>query len=354
MIACYDCHYCYLSSGTFPIFLQSKQAESCIRREKQSSMSEFLLLGLPIWPEQQGMFFTLFLGMYLIMVLENLLIILLIRVDSRLHTPMYFFLSHLAFTDVSFSSVTIPKMLINMHTWDQSIPYASCVTQIYFFHIFGCIDNLLLAVMAYDRYMAICHPSHYTTIMREKLCIFILAGSWSLSCTSALSHTILLAQLSFCADNTISHFFCDLGALLKLSCSDTSLNEVFIFTVGELVITLSFIGALVSYGRIGATILRFPSIKGIYKALATCGSHLSVVFLFCGTIMVLHFFPSSSNSNDKDIIASVMYIVVTPMLNPFIYSLRNRDIKGAMGQLLRKEILFSKVTVPYSCSYVIH
>ncbi|VFV32952.1 olfactory receptor 1j2-like [Lynx pardinus] len=271
-------------------------------------MSEFLLLGLAIWPEQQGMFFTLFLGMYLTTVLGNLLIILLIRLDSRLHTPMYFFLSHLAFTDVSFSSVTIPKMLINMHTWDQSIPYASCVTQIYFFHIF-----------------------------------------WL-----ALSHTILLAQLSFCADNTISHFFCDLGALLKLSCSDTSLNEVFILTVGELVITLSFIGALVSYGRIGATILRFPSIKGIYKALATCGSHLSVVFLFCGTIMVLHFFPSSSNSNDKDIIASVMYIVVTPMLNTFIYSLRNRDIKGAMGQLLRKEILFSKVTVPYSCSYVIH
>ncbi|XP_025769986.1 LOW QUALITY PROTEIN: olfactory receptor 1J4-like [Puma concolor] len=354
MIACYDCHYCYLSSGTFPIFLRSKQTESCIRRENQSSKSEFLLLGLPIQPEQQAMFFTLFLGMYLIMVLGNLLIILLIRVDSRLHTPMYFFLSHLAFTDVSFSSVTIPKMLINMHTWDQSIPYASCVTQIYFFHIFGCIDNLLLAVMAYDRYMAICHPSHYTTIMREKLCIFILAGSWSLSCTSALCHTIHLAQLSFCADNTISHFFCELAALLKLSCSDTSLNEVFIFTVGGLVITLSFIGALVSYGRIGATILRFPSIKGIYKALATCGSHLSVVFLFCGTIMVLHFFPSSSNSNDKDIIASVMYIVVTPMLNPFIYSLRKRDIKGAMGQLLRKEILFSKVTVPYSCSYVIH
>ncbi|XP_044245450.1 olfactory receptor 1J4-like [Ursus arctos] len=322
-----------------------------MRRENQSGMSEFLLLGLPIWPEKQGVFFALFLGMYLTTVLGNLLIILLIKLDSRLHTPMYFFLSHLAFTDVSFSSVTVPKMLINMHTQDKSIPYAGCVTQTYFFIFFGCTDNLLLAVMAYDRYVAICHPLQYTTIMREELCIFLLAGSWFLSCASALSHTILLAKLSFCADHTIPHFFCDLAALLKLSCSDTSLNEIFIFTVGGLVIILSFIGVLVSYGRIGTTILRFPSIKGIYKALSTCGSHLSVVFLFYGTIMVLYFFPSSRNSNDKDIIASVMYTVVTPMLNPFIYSLRNRDMKGAMGKLLGYVMfsVFGKANESYSC-----
>nr|XP_023400731.1 olfactory receptor 1J4-like [Loxodonta africana] len=313
-----------------------------MRSENQSSMSEFCLLGLPIRPEQQGMFFILFLSMYLTTVLGNLLIILLIRLDSRLHTPMYFFLSHLALTDVSFSSVTVPKMLMNMHTQDQSIPYAGCVTQMYFFILFGCIDNLLLAAMAYDRYVAICHPLHYTTIMREELCIFLLAGSWLLSCASALSHTLLLARLSFCADSTIPHFFCDLAALLKLSCSDTSLNEMVIFGVGGFVIILSFIGVLVSYGHIGATILRFPSIKGICKALSTCGSHFSVVFLFYGTIVVLYFFPSSSNSTDKDIIASVMYTVVTPMLNPFIYSLRNRDMKGAMGKLVRREIFLSK------------
>nr|XP_017528887.2 olfactory receptor 1J4-like [Manis javanica] len=313
-----------------------------MRPGNQSSVSEFLLLGLPVPPEQQGVLFALFLGMYLTTVLGNLLIILLIRLDSRLHTPMYFFLSHLALSDVSFASVIVPKMLINIQTQEQSIPYAGCVTQMYFFIFFGCIDNLLLAVMAYDRYVAICHPLHYTTIMRDELCVFLLAGSWFLSCASALSHTLLLAQLSFCADNTIPHFFCDLAALLKLSCSDTSLNEIFIFAVGGLVIILSFIGVLVSYGRIGATILRFPSIKGICKALSTCGSHLSVVFLFYGTIMVLYFFPSSSNSNDKDIIASVMYTVVTPMLKPFIYSLRNRDMKGALGKLLRRETLFSK------------
>ena len=159
----------------------------------------------------------------------------------------------------------------------------------YFFLLFGCIDDLLLVVMAYDRYVAICHPLHYTAIMREGLCMFLLAGSWLLSCVSALSHTILLAQLSFCADNIIPHFFCDLAALLKLSCSDSSLNELVIFTAGTAVVILPLSGILVSYGLIGASILRVPSTKGLCKALSSCGSHLSVVFLFYGTIMALTF-----------------------------------------------------------------
>ncbi|XP_043325404.1 olfactory receptor 1J4-like [Cervus canadensis] len=353
---CHPLHYTTIMSRGLCVFLLAGSwLLSCVgalshtillaqlmRRENQSGVSEFLLLGLPIWPEQQGVFFALFLGMYLTTVLGNLLIILLIRLDPHLHTPMYFFLSHLALTDVSFSSVTVPKMLINMHTRDQSIPYAGCVTQMYFFIFFGCVDNLLLAVMAYDRYVAICHPLHYTIIMRGNLCISLVAVSWIFSCSSAMSHTLSLARLSFCADNTIPHFFCDLAALLKLSCSDTSLNELVIFTVGALGIIIPLTGILVSYVRIGVSILRVPSTKGIYKALSTCGSHLSVVFLFYGTIMVLYIFPPSNNSNDKDIIASVMYTVVTPMLNPFIYSLRNRDMKGALGRLSRWEIFFSK------------
>ncbi|XP_010826913.1 PREDICTED: olfactory receptor 1J4-like [Bison bison bison] len=313
-----------------------------MRPENQSHMSEFLLVGLPIQPGQQSMFFALFLGMYLTTVLGNLLILLLIRLDAHLHTPMYFFLSHLALTDVSFSSVTVPKMLINMQTQDQSIPYAECIAQMYFFLLFGCIDNLLLVVMAYDRYMAICHPLHYTTIMREELCMFLLAGSWFLSCVIALSHTILLAQLSFCADNNIPHFFCDLAALLKLSCSDTSVNELVIFTAGAAVVILSLSGILVSYGLIGASILRVPSTKGICKALSTCGSHLSVVSLFYGTIMALYFSTSSGKSKDKDMIASLMYTMVTPMLNPFIYSLRNRDMKLALGFLFKSNNLLIK------------
>ncbi|XP_057579985.1 olfactory receptor 1J4-like [Hippopotamus amphibius kiboko] len=313
-----------------------------MRRENQSSMSHFLLLGLPIPPEQQGVFFALFLGMYLTTVLGNLLILLLIRLDSRLHTPMDFFLSHLAFTDVSFSSVTIPKMLMSVQTQDQSIPHAGCVTQMYFFIYFTVLDNFLLTSMAYDRYVAICHPLHYPTIMRQGLCTFLVTVSWILSCANALCHTLLLTQLSFCADNSIPHFFCDLGALLKLSCSDTSLNELAIFTVGVAVITLPLMCILISYGRIGATILKVPSTKGICKALSTCGSHLSVVCLYYGTIIGLYFFPSSSTSSDQNVIASVMYTVVTPLLNPFIYSLRNRDMKGALEKLFHRAKVLSQ------------
>ncbi|XP_062063603.1 olfactory receptor 1J4-like [Lepus europaeus] len=313
-----------------------------MRSENHSSMSEFLLLGLPIRPEQQGVIFALFLGMYLTTVLGNLLIILLIRLDSRLHTPMYFLLSHLAFTDISFSSVTVPKMLMSMQTRDQSIPYAGCIAQLYFFIFFTDLDNFLLTAMAYDRYVAICHPLHYSTIMREGLCTLLVAVSWILSCASALSHTLLLAQLSFCADNIIPHFFCDLAALLQLSCSDTSLNKLVIFTVGVAVITLPLICILISYGCIGATILKVPSTKGICKALSTCGSHLSVVSLYYGTIIGLYFFPSSRASSDKGTVASVMYTVVTPLLNPFIYSLRNRDIKGALEKLFNKATVSSQ------------
>ncbi|MBZ3874460.1 Olfactory receptor 50 [Sciurus carolinensis] len=195
-----------------------------MRRENQSSVSEFLLLGLPIQPEEQGMYYALFLAMYLATVLGNLLIILLIRLDSRLHTPMYFFLSHLALTDISFSSVTAPKMLMNMLMQTQFISYAGCISQAYFFILFGALDSFLLTSMAYDRYVAICHPLHYTTMMRQGLCFLLVVVSWVLSSAIALVHTLLLAQLSFLRGNTLHHFFCDLSALIKLSSSDTTIN----------------------------------------------------------------------------------------------------------------------------------
>ncbi|XP_037348738.1 olfactory receptor 1J1-like [Talpa occidentalis] len=304
--------------------------------ENKSSVSEFLLQGLPIWSEHQDAFFALFLGMYLTTVLGNLLIILLIRLDSRLHTPMYFFLSHLALTDISFSSVTVPKLLVNMQTKHKSIPYAGCISQTYFFILFADLDSFLITSMAYDRYVAICHPLHYTTIMSQSICVALVAGSWVIASACALLHTLLLAQLSFCAEQTIAHFFCDLAALLKLSCTDTSINQLTIFTAGLAAIMVPFVCILISYGRIGATILRFPSAKGIYKALSTCGSHLSVVTLYYGAIIGLYFLPSFNNTNEKNIIASFMYTVVTPMLNPFIYSLRNKDMKGALRKLLSK------------------
>ncbi|KAM8802393.1 LOW QUALITY PROTEIN: uncharacterized protein V5649_004800 [Rhynchonycteris naso] len=308
--------------------LPPQQTGSSMGPENQSSVSEFLLLGLPMRPGQQRGFFTLFLGMYLTTVLGNLLIILLIRLDSRLHTPMYFFLSHLAFSDISLSSVTVPKMLTNMQTRQQSIPYVGCIVQVYFYILFCCVDNFLLAVMAYDRYVAICHPLHYTTIMREGLCVYLVAASWILSCGTALLHTLLLVRLSFCVDNTISHFFCDLAALLKLSCFDISLNKLVIFTEGGMVLFLPLGVILGSYVYIGTIILRVPSTVKLFKAFSTCGSHLLVVFLYYGALAGVYFFSSSWGS--KDIIASIMYTVITPMLNPFIYSLRNRHIKQAL------------------------
>ena len=315
----------------------SAEIKKRMKRENQSSMSEFLLLGLPIQPEQQGVFFALFLGMYLTTVLGNLLIILLIRLDPHLHTAMYFFLSHLAFSDISLSTITVPKMLMNMHTQQQSIPYVECISQMYFFILFGCFDNFLLAVMAYDRYVAICQPLHYTTVMRQELCISLVAVSGFFCCIHALLHTLLLVQLSFCAENTIPNFFCDLPSLLKMSCSDISINELVIFTEGGMLFILPLSIILGSYVHIGTIILRVPSTKRLFKAFSTCGSHLFVVSLYYGTLAGVYFFSSLWDSNDKYIVASVMYAVVTPMLNPFIYSLRNRDIKQALEIFLNRD-----------------
>ncbi|XP_069330730.1 olfactory receptor 1J4-like [Eulemur rufifrons] len=311
-----------------------------MRMENQSSVSQFLLLGLPIPPERQGVFFLLFLGMYLTTVLGNLLIVLLIRLDSRLHTPMYFFLSHLAFSDISISSITVPKMLMNMQAQQGSISYVGCISQIYFFILFGCLDNFLLAVMAYDRYVAICHPLRYITVMTEELCVSLVAASWCFCCAHALLHTLLLVQLSFCAASTISHFFCDLTTLLKLSCSDISLNELVIFTERAVLFSLPLGSILGSYICIGTTVLRGPSTKRFFKTFSTCGSHLFVVSLYYGTLAAVYFFSSSWNSNDKEITASVIYTVVTPMLNPFIYSLRNRDIKQALEIFVNRANFF--------------
>ncbi|XP_064147559.1 olfactory receptor 1J4-like [Loxodonta africana] len=310
-----------------------------MRSKNQSNVSEFLLLGLPIPLEQQAMFFALFLGMYLTTVFGNLLVILLIRLDSRLHTPMYFFLSHLSLSDISLSSITVPKMLMNLKTHHRSIPYVECVSQAYCFILFGCTDNLLLAVMAYDRYVAICHPLHYTTVMKGELCIFLVSGCWLLSCVHGLLHTLLLSRLSFCTETIISHFFCDLVAVLKSSCSDTSLNELVIFIEGGLFFIVPLSGILGSYIHTAVIIMRVLSVKRISKALSTCGSHLFVVSLYYGTVASVYFFSSSDESKDKDIIASVIYMVVIPMLNPFIYSLRNKDIKCAFDGFVRAKEL---------------
>ncbi|XP_046532772.1 olfactory receptor 1468 [Equus quagga] len=307
----------------------------------QTVISEFLLLGLPIESEQQNLFYALFLAMYLTTVLGNLLIIVLIRLDSHLHTPMYLFLSNLSFSDLCFSSVTMPKLLQNMQSQVPSIPYAGCLTQMYFFLFFGDMEIFLLVAMAYDRYVAICFPLRYSTIMSSKLCVSLVVLSWVLTTFHALLHTLLMAKLCFCGDNMIPHFFCDMSALLKLSCSDTRANELVIFIMGGLILVLPFLLIILSYAQIVSSIFKVPSARSIHKAFSTCGSHLSVVSLCYGTVIGLYLCPSISNSTVKEIAMAMMYTVVTPMLNPFIYSLRNREMKRALRRVFcRKKILF--------------
>ncbi|XP_068958050.1 olfactory receptor 1f45-like [Petaurus breviceps papuanus] len=303
----------------------------------QSGVSEFILLGLSDQPEQQTLLFSLFLLMYLITGLGNLLIILAVRTSSRLHTPMYFFLSNLSLVDICFTSTTIPKMLANHLSGNKAITYAGCLTQVFFFIWFAGIDSILLTAMAYDRYVAICAPLHYSMIMTPKVCALLIVMSWFWAYAIALIHTVLLPRLSFCGHNEIPHFFCDLSPLLKLACSDTFINDLMVNTVGALTIIIPFIGILISYTRIFVTVLKIPSTVGKWKAFSTCGSHLTVVSLFYGTIIGVYFSPTSTHTAQQDTAAAVMYTVITPMLNPFIYSLRNKDMKGALRMLFTRK-----------------
>ncbi|KFO25486.1 olfactory receptor 1E5 [Fukomys damarensis] len=314
-----------------------------MERGNQTVILKFLLLGFPIEPDQQELFFAVFLTMYLIIVLGNLFIIILIGLDSHLHTPMYLFLSNLSFSDLCFSSVTIPNLLQNMQSHIPSIPYAGCLTQMYFFLLFADLESFLLVAMAYDRYVAICFPLHYTSIMNPKLCFLLVALPWVLTTVISLLHTLLMARLSFCADNVIPHFFCDMSALLKLACSDIQINEMVIFILGGLVIIVPFLLIFSSYAWIVSAIFKGSSARGIRKAFSTCGSHLSVVSLFYGTIIGLYLCPSANTSTLKETVMAVMYTVVTPMLNPFIYSLRNQDIKGAIGRIFSKWTIHSSL-----------
>ncbi|XP_007954065.1 olfactory receptor 1F12-like [Orycteropus afer afer] len=310
-----------------------------MERGNHTSASEFILLGLSSRPEQQELIFGLFLVMYLIGAAGNLVIILAIGSDSHLHTPMYIFLSNLSLVDFCFISATVPKMLMNIQLQTQSISYGGCLTQIYFCILLANMDNFLLTAMAYDRYVAICHPLHYSTMMSLQTCVLILGSSWTIANFHSLLHTLLMARLEFCASNVMPYFFCDLVPLLQLSCSNTQLNQLMILLVGGLIVLIPFLGILVSYTHIVSAVLKVPSAQGKQKAFSTCGSHLTVVTLFYGTITGVYLSPSSSHSAEKDSLASVMYMVVTPMLNPFIYCLRNKDMKGALRKLFSLKAL---------------
>ncbi|XP_047386324.1 olfactory receptor 7G2-like [Sciurus carolinensis] len=300
----------------------------------QTAVSEFLLLGLTDDPALQPLIFSLFLSMYLVTILGNLLIILAVTSDPQLHTPMYFFLSNLSFTDICISTTTIPKMLVNIQAEDQSISYRSCISQVCFVLIFGGLESCLLAVMAYDCYVAICHPLRYTSIMNSRLCVLLVLLCLLVTTVNALLHTLLLMRLSFCTDQGIPHFFCELAQVLKLACSDALTDNILIYVVACMFGGLPLSGIILSYVHIVSSDLRMPSSGGKHKAFSTCGSHLPVVSFFCGTGFGVYISSAVTDSSRKTSVASLMYTVVTQMLNPFIYSLRNRDIKGALRKLI--------------------
>ncbi|XP_064139197.1 olfactory receptor 7D4-like [Loxodonta africana] len=304
--------------------------------ENQTSISKFFLLGFSQDPEHQPILFGTFLSMFVVTVLGNLLIILAIISDSHLHTPMYFFLSNLSLTDICFTSTTIPKMLVNIQTQNRSITYAGCITQMYFFMVFGGMDTFLLAVMAYDRFVAICHPLHYLVIMNPRLCGLLVLVSWFISLMYSLMQSLLVLRLSFCTNWIIQLFYCELAQAITIACSDTLANHILLYIVTGLLGIVPFSGIVFSYTRIASSIMIIPSADGKYKAFSTCGSHLSVVSLFYGTGLGVYLSSGASPSSWKGMVASVIYTVVTPMLNPFIYSLRNRDIKRALQRLLRR------------------
>ncbi|XP_045845896.1 olfactory receptor-like protein OLF4 [Meles meles] len=306
--------------------------------ENDTRILEFLLLGLSEGPELQPFLFGLFLSMYLVMILGNLLIILAVISVSHLQKPMYFFLANLSFVDICFTSTTIPKMLVNIQTQRKVIPYGSCIVQMYFFILFASLDNFLLTVMAYDRFVAICQPLHYITIMNPQLCGLLVLVSWIMSVLHSLLQTLMVLRLSFCTKVEIPHFFCELNQMIQLACSDTFLNNLVVYSAAVLLAGVPLAGVLYSYSKIVSSICGISSSQGKRKAFSTCASHLSVVSLFYCTSLGVYLSSAATQSSHSSAVASVMYTMVTPMLNPFIYSLRNKDIKESLNIFFRAAI----------------
>ncbi|XP_028717842.1 olfactory receptor 5W2-like [Peromyscus leucopus] len=301
-----------------------------------SSPDEFIFLGITNNPGTNVALFTTFLLVYLITLLANLGMMILIRVDSQLHTPMYFFLSNLSFCDLCYSTAIGPKMLVDLLAEEKSISMVGCALQFLTFCVFADSECLLLAVMAFDRYQAISNPLLYTVNMSGMVCSMLMAGVYLVATTDGLIHTTLAFRLCFCGSNEINHFFCDLPPLYLLSCSDIQVNELALFTVFGFIELSTISGVLVSYCYIILSVLKIRSAEGRFKAFSTCTSHLTTVAIFQGTMLFMYFRPSSSYSMDQDKMTSLFYTLVIPMLNPLIYSLRNKDVKEALQKLKTK------------------
>ncbi|KAM5171884.1 olfactory receptor 2G3-like [Mantella aurantiaca] len=298
-----------------------------------TNIEEFILLGLTGRPDMQIVLFVVFLTSYVISLMGNVLIIFISRINPRLHTPMYFFLSNLSFLDIWYTSSIVPKMLINFLSLKKSISFHGCFTQLFIHLCLGGSECYLLLAMAYDRYVAICSPLHYTTIMHPSLCIKMASGSWIGGLINSLIHTLFALRLSFCGPNVINHFFCEIPSVLELSCTDASLNKTVIFFCAMLVVMGPFFLILITYGYIISSILKINTSMGRKKAFSTCASHIIVVTLFYGTIIFMYMRPGDTHVANQDKMATLFYSVVTPMLNPLIYTLRNKDVKSVLLEI---------------------
>ncbi|KAK7801521.1 hypothetical protein U0070_003746 [Myodes glareolus] len=305
--------------------------------ENVSTVMQFVLIGFSDLPNLQGFIFAVFSAVYIIILTGNLLIIVITSMDPALQKPMYFFLANFSSLEICYVSVTVPRILFNIEMQDRSISVTSCATQLCFFLIFGTTECVLLAVMSYDRYVAICNPLHYILIMNPTKCTQLAVGSWLGGIPIQIGQTCQIFSLHFCNSNEIEHFFCDIPPILKLACGDTSVHELSVYVVVVVVATLPFILVLTSYSKIIATIPRLPTAKGRAKAFSTCSSHLLVVVLFYGSATVTYLRPKSMHSPGTDKLLSLFYTIVTPMFNPLIYSLRNKEVIAALKRLFFKE-----------------
>uniref|UniRef100_A0A8C9PYI9 Olfactory receptor n=1 Tax=Spermophilus dauricus TaxID=99837 RepID=A0A8C9PYI9_SPEDA len=308
-----------------------------------SAVTEFLLVGLSQYPELQNFLFVLCLIMYKIILLGNSLLIIISILDPRLHTPMYFFLGNLSFLDICYTSSTIPQMLIIFMSEIKSISFLGCALQMVISLGLGCTECILLAVMAYDRYVAICNPLRYPIIMNKVLYMHLAVWSWAIGCMNSLVQTVMTMVLPFCGNNVIDHLTCEILALLKLVCSDISMNVLILTVASVVLLVVPLLLIFVSYIFILSSILRINSAEGRKKAFSTCSAHLTVVILFYGSALFMYTKPKSKNTKVSDEIIGLSYGVITPMLNPIIYSLRNKEVKEALKKILKRHLHLTKI-----------
>ncbi|XP_043852679.1 olfactory receptor 5AC1-like [Dromiciops gliroides] len=306
-------------------------------KDNVTLVTEFVLTGLTDSPEFQLLLFFIFLVIYLITMMGNIGLVVLVWMDSHLHTPMYIFLSSLAFADAWASSSVTPKMLINLLSKNKSISLLECMAQFYFFGVSATAECFLLAVMAYDRYAAICYPLLYPVRMSNSLCRQLVITSFTLGFLHLMIHVGLLFRLTFCRSNIIHHFYCEILPLFRISCTDPSLNSLVLFIFSVFIQSFTLATILVSYTYVLFAILRIKSEQGRSKAFSTCSAHLFSVSLFYGTLLIMYVFPGSGVASNQDIMYSLFYTVIIPLLNPFIYSLRNKEVLGALRKMIKKE-----------------